>query len=98
MLTLTEVPAPDPRHGEVLIKVAAAGVNRPDVLQRMGIYPPPPGASNIPGLEAAGEVARVGEGVSLWQPGDNVTALLAGGGYAEFALAPEGWCMRVPKG
>ncbi len=98
VLTVAEVPAPDPRHGEVLIKVAAAGVNRPDVLQRMGIFPPPPGASNIPGLEAAGEVARVGEGVSLWQPGDNVTALLAGGGYAEFALAPEGWCMRVPKG
>ncbi len=98
MLTLTEVPIPEPRHGEVLIKVAAAGVNRPDVLQRMGLYPAPLGASNIPGLEVAGEIARVGEGVTLWQPGDAVTALTAGGGYAEYALALEGSCMRAPKG
>lgn len=96
-LILAEVPAPEPRPGEVLIKVAAAGVNRPDVLQRMGLYPPPPGASNIPGLEVAGEIARLGEGVTLWKPGDRVCALTAGGGYAEYALAPEGSCMRVPK-
>ncbi len=98
MLTLTDVPMPEPRHGEVLIKVAAAGVNRPDVLQRMGLYPAPPGASNIPGLEVAGEIVRLGEGVTLWQPGDTVAALTAGGGYAEYALALEGSCMRVPKG
>ncbi len=98
VLTLTEVPAPQPRINEVLIKVEAAGVNRPDVLQRMGLYPPPAGASNIPGLEVAGEIAAVGEGVSLWKEGDKVTALTAGGGYAEYALAHEGSCMRVPKG
>ncbi len=98
MLTLTELPVPEPRHGEVLIEVAAAGVNRPDVLQRMGLYPPPPGASNIPGLEVAGEIVRLGEGVTLWQLGDRVAALTAGGGYAEYALALEGSCMSVPKG
>ncbi len=98
VLTLIEVPMPEPRHGEVLIKVAAAGVNRPDVLQRMGLYPVPPGASSIPGLEVAGEIVRLGEGVTLWQPGDTVAALTAGGGYAEYALALEGSCMRVPKG
>ncbi len=98
MLTLTEVPIPEPRHGEVLIKVAAAGVNRPDVLQRMGLYPVPPGASSIPGLEVAGEIVSLGEGVTLWQPGDAITALTPGGGYAEYALAPEGSCMRAPKG
>src|SRR5271165_1023209 len=93
-----DVPIPGPRPGEVVIKVAAAGVNRPDVLQRMGMYPPPPGASNIPGLEVAGQIYALGEGVSLWQVGDEVTALTAGGGYAEFALAHEGSCMRAPKG
>ncbi|MBI4725068.1 MAG: alcohol dehydrogenase catalytic domain-containing protein, partial [Rhodomicrobium sp.] len=97
VLTLADTPVPQPRPGEVLIKVAAAGVNRPDVLQRMGLYPAPPGASNIPGLEVAGEVAAVGEGVSLWRAGDKVTALTAGGGYAEYALADEGSGIRVPK-
>ncbi len=98
VLTLADLPAPEPRAREVLIKVEAAGVNRPDVLQRMGLYPPPPGASNIPGLEVAGEVAALGEGVSQWRVGDRVTALTAGGGYAEYALAHEGSCMRTPKG
>ncbi len=98
VLTLADIPVPAPCHGEVLIKVAAAGVNRPDVLQRMGLYPPPRGASNIPGLEVAGEVVELGEGVTRWQPGDKVTALTAGGGYAEYALAHEGSCMRVPGG
>jgi NADPH:quinone reductase len=98
VLTLTDIPTPEPRPGEVLIKVAAAGVNRPDVLQRMGFYPPPPGASNVPGLEVAGEIVALGEGVSRWKAGDRVAALTAGGGYAEFALAHEGSCMTVPKG
>ncbi len=98
VLTLTDLPAPEPRAHEVLIKVAAAGVNRPDVLQRMGLYPPPPGASNIPGLEVAGEVAALGDGVSQWRIGDRVTALTAGGGYAEYALAHEGSCISGPKG
>src|SRR5271165_394027 len=93
-----DVPIPGPRPGEVVIKVAAAGVNRPDVLQRMGMYPPPPGASNIPGLEVSGQIYALGEGVALWQVGDTVAALTAGGGYAEYALAHEGSCMRVPKG
>jgi NADPH2:quinone reductase len=98
VLTLTDLPMPEPRPGEVLIKVAAAGVNRPDVLQRMGVYPPPPGASNVPGLEVSGEIVALGDGASLWRVGDRVTALTAGGGYAEYALAHEGSCMRVPKG
>jgi putative PIG3 family NAD(P)H quinone oxidoreductase len=98
VLALAEVPMPQPGRGEVLIKVAAAGVNRPDVLQRMGVYPPPPGASAVLGLEAAGEIVELGEGVSLWQLGDKVTALTAGGGYAEYAVAHEGSCMRVPAG
>ena len=92
-----DLPTPEPQAGEVLIRVAAAGVNRPDVLQRMGLYPPPPGVSNIPGLEVAGEITALGEGVSQWRTGDRVTALTAGGGYAEYALAHEGCCLRVPK-
>jgi putative PIG3 family NAD(P)H quinone oxidoreductase len=98
VLTLADAPVPVPRPGEVLIKVAAAGVNRPDILQRMGLYPVPPGASSILGLEVAGEVVELGEGVSLWQKGERVTALTAGGGYAEYVLAHEGSCMRIPKG
>jgi NADPH:quinone reductase len=98
VLTLKDVPAPEPGRGEVLVKVAAAGVNRPDILQRMGMYAPPPGASNIPGLEVSGEIVRLGEGVTLWRETDRVTALLAGGGYAEYAITHEGSCMRVPKG
>jgi putative PIG3 family NAD(P)H quinone oxidoreductase len=98
VLTCQDLARPELLAGEVLIRVAAAGVNRPDVLQRRGLYPPPPGASNIPGLEVAGEIAALGEGVSQWSIGDKVTALTAGGGYAEFALAQEGSCMRAPEG
>ena len=79
---------PVPMAGEILIRVRAARVNRPDLQQRAGAYPPPPGASDLPGLEAAGEVAAVGPGGSEWRVGDRVTALLPGGGYAEYALTP----------
>jgi putative PIG3 family NAD(P)H quinone oxidoreductase len=91
-------PVPRPGTGEVLIHVAAAGVNRPDVVQRQGLYPPPPGASDLPGLEVAGSVAAVGEGVSGFYPGDQVTALLSGGGYAEYAVAAAPLCLPVPEG
>ena len=91
-------PVPRPGPGEVLIEVAAAGVNRPDVLQRQGGYKPPPGASDIPGLEVAGRIAGLGEGVAGWRMGDPVTALVAGGGYAEFCAAPAPQCLPVPKG
>jgi len=80
---------PQPNAGEMLVKVAAAGVNRPDVMQREGKYPPPPGASDIPGLELAGEVVKLGDGVTRWKVGDKVTALVAGGGYAEYAVVHE---------
>lgn len=83
---------------EILIRVEAAGVNRPDLMQRAGLYPPPPGASPILGLEAAGEVIEVGHGVSRWHVGDKVTALLAGGGYAEYAVAHEGAVLPIPAG
>jgi NADPH:quinone reductase len=92
VLRLTERPAPKPGPDEVLIKVAASGVNRPDVFQRMGSYPPPPGASDIPGLEVAGTIAD-GD-----RQGEQVCALLAGGGYAEYAVAPLGQCLPVPRG
>jgi putative PIG3 family NAD(P)H quinone oxidoreductase len=85
-----------PGPGEVLIRVAAAGVNRPDVLQRRGAYPPPAGASDIPGLEVSGTIARVGEGVHGWREGDAVCALVSGGGYAELCVAPAPQCLRVP--
>ncbi len=91
-------PLPTPGPNEVLIRVRAAGVNRPDVLQRRGAYPPPPGASDIPGLEIAGEVVALGAEVHPWQRGDAVCALLAGGGYAEYALAPAVQCLPVPQG
>lgn len=91
-------PVPQPRSGEVLIKVAAAGVNRPDVLQRTGNYPVPPGASDIPGLEIAGSVAALGEGASGWRVGDAVCALVQGGGYAEYCTAPAPQCLPLPKG
>jgi NADPH:quinone reductase len=91
-------PVPKPGPAEVLIEVAAAGVNRPDVLQRQGAYKPPPGASDIPGLEIAGRIVALGEGTADWQLGDSVTALLAGGGYAEFCTAPAPQCLPVPKG
>lgn len=89
---------PVPGTGEVLIKVAAAGINRPDVLQRQGGYPPPPGASDVPGLEVAGEVAAIGEGVTRWRPGDRVMALVSSGGYAEYCTAPAPQVLPVPAG
>ena len=91
-------PVPAAGEGEVLIEVAAAGVNRPDVLQRQGNYDPPPGVTDIPGLEIAGRVAAVGGGVSEWRVGDKVCALVAGGGYAEYCAAPAGQCLPVPAG
>jgi putative PIG3 family NAD(P)H quinone oxidoreductase len=96
VLVLAERPVPRPGPGEVLIRVAAAGVNRPDILQRRGLYPPPPGAPNIPGLEVAGTVALLGEGVTAVALGQPVCALLPGGGYAEYAVAPAGQCLPVP--
>ena len=89
-------PVPRPSHGEVLIRVDAAGVNRPDVLQRRGQYPPPPGASDIPGLEVAGTIAEIGSGVDRWQVDDRVCALVAGGGYAEYCVAPAPQCLPLP--
>jgi len=97
-LKLARRPTPKPGAGEVLVRVAAAGVNRPDVMQRQGKYPPPPGASDIPGLEIAGEVVALGAKVSGVALGDEVTALLSGGGYAEYALAAAPLCLPVPKG
>ena len=91
-------PVPGPGAGEVLIEVAAAGVNRPDVLQRKGGYPPPPGASDIPGLEVAGTVVALGPQVEKWEIGDEVCALVTGGGYAEFVAAPAVQCLPVPAG
>src|SRR5436853_7678262 len=90
-------PVPAPGPGEILVKVAAAGVNRPDVMQRQGLYPPPPGAPDIPGLEIAGEVAAAGDRVRRWKIGDKVTALVAGGGYAEYCVADEAAALPVPK-
>ncbi|MGQ2928946.1 MAG: NAD(P)H-quinone oxidoreductase [Sphingopyxis sp.] len=91
-------PVPQPGPGEVLIRVAAAGVNRPDVLQRMGFYPPPPGASDLPGLEVAGTIVAVGPGGDPEHLGQAVCALIAGGGYAEYCTAPAGSCLPVPNG
>jgi NADPH:quinone reductase len=96
VLRPTERPVPWPGPGEVLVRVAAAGVNRPDVLQRMGLYPPPPGASDIPGLEIAGIVVAAGEGAEQ-AVGGAVCALVAGGGYAEYCVAPAGTCLPVPE-
>jgi len=93
-----ERPVPTPRKGELLVKVAAAGVNRPDVMQRKGLYPPPPGAPDIPGLEISGEVVGLGEGVTRYKLGDKVCALVIGGGYAEYCLAEEASTLPVPKG
>jgi NADPH2:quinone reductase len=92
-----ELPKPSPKPDEILVKVAAAGVNRPDVLQRMGRYPVPPGASPLPGLEIAGEVVEVGSSAKIWKPGDKVCALANGGGYAEYCAVPEGQALPVPK-
>jgi NADPH2:quinone reductase len=91
-------PLPQPGEGEILIKVAAAGVNRPDVMQRKGLYPPPPGASDIPGLEIAGTVAATGPGATRWTIGDRVMALVSGGGYATYCLAHETLAMQIPEG
>ena len=98
VLKLTEVPDPVPGPGEVLVEVAAAGVNRADVLQRMGFYPPPPGAPPYPGLECSGRISALGPGVTVWQPGDEVCALLGGGGYAEQVAVPQGQLLPVPDG
>ncbi|MEA1085239.1 NAD(P)H-quinone oxidoreductase [Sphingomonas sp. CD22] len=98
VLQLVERPVPRPAAGEVLIRVAAAGVNRPDVLQRKGGYPPPPGAPSIPGLEIAGTVVALGADVDEALLGQRVCALLAGGGYAQYAVAPAGQCLPVPAG
>jgi putative PIG3 family NAD(P)H quinone oxidoreductase len=97
VLQWAEVPTPQPEAGEVLIKVAAAALNRADLLQRQGKYPPPEGASEILGLEVSGTIAALGEGVSSWNIGDKVCALLSGGGYAEYAVAAEGQCLPVPS-
>ena len=98
VLKIAERPDPVPAAGEVLIDVDAAGVNRPDVLQRLGKYPPPPGASDIPGLEVAGRIAALGEGVTGFAVGDRVCALLAGGGYAERAAVPQEQVLPIPTG
>ena len=98
VLRLTERPVPAPGHGQVRIRIAHAGVNRPDALQRAGAYDPPPGASDLPGLEAAGHVDALGTGVQGLKEGDAVCALLPGGGYAEYAVTPAAHCLPVPEG
>jgi putative PIG3 family NAD(P)H quinone oxidoreductase len=98
MLVAQERPVPQPGEGEILIKVAAAGVNRPDVAQRKGVYPPPPGVTDIPGLEVAGAVAACGPGVRRFREGDEVTALLSGGGYAQYCAAHETHALPIPGG
>ena len=98
VLQWTEVPDPRPGPGEVLVEVAAAGVNRADLMQRQGLYPPPPGAPPYPGLECSGTVAALGDGVSGWHVGQQVCALLSGGGYAEKVAVPAGQLLPVPKG
>lgn len=98
VLSVTEVPDVQAGPGEVLIAVAAAGLNRADLLQRQGFYPPPPGASDVIGMECSGTIAAVGEGVDEWQVGDEVCALLAGGGYASLVAVPAGQVMPVPEG
>jgi NADPH:quinone reductase-like Zn-dependent oxidoreductase len=97
VLMAVERPVPNPGPGELLIRVAAAGVNRPDVMQRKGLYPPPPGAPSIPGLEIAGTVSALGEGVDPALLGQPMCALVSGGGYAEYCLAPAGQCLPVPQ-
>ena len=98
VLQATSRDMPVPTDSQVLIKVAAAGVNRPDVFQRMGFYPPPPGVTDIPGLEASGTIVAVGSAVQRWKVGDQVCALLSGGGYAEYAVAEESICLPIPEG
>ncbi|MCW2947104.1 MAG: putative family quinone oxidoreductase, partial [Actinoallomurus sp.] len=98
VLRWTEVPDPVVGAGEVLLDVAAAGINRADVMQRQGFYPPPPGTPEYPGLEVSGRVAALGEGVTGWQVGDEACALLSGGGYAERVAVPAGQLLPVPRG
>lgn len=98
VLVPTTRPVPRPKAGEILIKVAATAVNRPDIAQRMGNYAPPPGASDLPGLEAAGTVAELGEGVTGWSVGDEICALTPGGSYAEYCTVPAPQCLPPPKG
>jgi NADPH2:quinone reductase len=98
VLRPVERPMPMPGPGDVLVRVEAAGVNRPDLMQRLGRYPPPPGASDVPGLEIAGTIDAVGPDVSRWKPGDAVCALVAGGGYAEYCVAPAPQCLPIPHG
>ena len=98
VLHVADGPVPQPGPGEVLVRVLAAGVNRPDVMQRRGLYPPPPGASPLLGLEVSGEVARLGDGVETWRVGDPVCALANGGGYAEYCTVPAGQCLPWPDG
>ncbi|TXE61710.1 NAD(P)H-quinone oxidoreductase [Serratia ureilytica] len=98
VLVIAERPVPVPQAGQLLVKIAAAGVNRPDVLQRQGNYAPPPGASDIPGLEIAGEVVAIGEGVTRFAIGDRVCALIAGGGYAQYCAVHESNALPVPAG
>jgi len=97
-LSTASVETPRPGPGEILIRVRAAGINRPDLLQRMGLYPPPPGAPETLGLEVAGEVAALGEGAARWQVGDTVCALLGGGGYAEYCRVDARHALPIPKG
>lgn len=94
----TQIPVPTPEHGQILIKVSATALNRADLLQTMGLYPPPPGAPATLGLEASGTVAALGAGVTQWTLGDQVCALLPGGGYAEYCVVDQGSVLRVPKG
>jgi NADPH:quinone reductase-like Zn-dependent oxidoreductase len=96
VLEWLEVPDPEPGPGDVLIEVAAAGLNRADLLQRQGLYPPPPGAPPYPGMECSGRIAAVGTEVTGWKPGDEVCALMAGGGYAEMVTVPAGQVLPVP--
>ena len=98
VLQLTERPVPEPSPNEEVIRVAWAGVNRPDALQRAGSYAPPPSASDLPGLEASGEIVAIGTNVSDWEVGDRVCALLPGGGYAEYVATPAAHCLPIPKG
>jgi putative PIG3 family NAD(P)H quinone oxidoreductase len=98
VLRLVERVLPRPGPDEVLVRVEAAGVNRPDVMQRMGKYPPPPGASDLPGLEVAGTVAACGDAVARWHEGDAVCGLVAGGGYAEYCVVPAPQCLPIPEG
>lgn len=98
VLKATSMPTPKPGAGQVLVKVAAAGVNRPDVQQRIGAYPPPPGHSTLPGLEIAGEVVETGPDVTRWRVGDKVCALVNGGGYAQYAIAEETAALPIPPG